>query len=312
MMLKCTNDKMLGAASAAGAYMLWGVLPIYWKALDHVPAYEILAHRIIWSFCFMMFILFVTNGVKTFQDECRQIVSEPKRFFGVVAASLLISINWLTYIWAVNENRIIETSLGYYINPLVSVLLGIFVLKEKLSVWQVISFLLALVGVLNMAVNFGTVPWVALLLAISFALYGLFKKMVRVGSITGITLETLIVSPLALIYVSYLQQSGKGAFQFSWQGTSELLIGAGVVTAVPLILFACGANRLPLTLIGFLQYISPTIALILGIFLYHEPFTTAHLLSFGFIWLALAIFSLSRTKPFCRLESVLERKCLAK
>lgn len=296
MKFESANDRLAGMASTAVAYILWGILPIYWKAIDNVTAYEILAHRIIWSCCFMLCILFMTNDIRVFQDEVRQIIAEPKRLLGVVAASLLISVNWLTYIWAVNENRIIETSLGYYINPLVSVLLGVFVLREKLSFWQMISFGLALVGVVNMAVNFGSVPWVALLLAVSFALYGLFKKIVKVGAITSITLETVIVSPLALLYLIYLQQQGQGAFHLIWQGTSGLLVGSGIVTAVPLILFSWGANRLPLTIMGFLQYISPTIGLILGIFLYHEPFTPVHLLSFGFIWLALAILSLSRTK----------------
>lgn len=179
-------------------------LPIYWKALQSVPSDQILSHRIIWSFIFMVFILLATAKLSTFVVELCEIVSRPKKLFGIIMDSLLISVNWLTYIWAVNNNHIIETSLGYYINPLVNVLLGIIILKEKLSFWQVISFFLAMIGVLNISLHYGAVPWVALLLAISFGLYGLFKKMINLGAITGITSETLVITPFALIYLSYI------------------------------------------------------------------------------------------------------------
>jgi chloramphenicol-sensitive protein RarD len=223
-------------------------------------------------------------------------------------ASILISVNWLTYIWAVNHNHIIDTSLGYYINPLVSVLLGVVVLKEKLSFWQIFAFFLALTGVLNTAVHLGSVPWVALVLAVCFGLYGLFKKMINLGAITGLTLETLVISPFALLYLHYVHNSGAGAFGFDSPAVSGLLAGAGIVTAVPLLMFAGGARRLPLSIVGFLQYIAPTIALILGIFLYHEPFTSVHLVSFIFIWAALTIFSLAKTRSFITLEKILFKK----
>ncbi|MEW6697585.1 MAG: EamA family transporter RarD [Bacillota bacterium] len=301
-----------GIAFAAGAYILWGLLPIYWKLVQSVPSPEVLAHRIVWSFVLMIVILLATRKLRSFCGELREIIANPKKLFGVFMASLFITFNWFTYIWAVNDNRVIETSLGYYINPLVSVLLGIFVLKEKLSFWQMVSFLLAMIGVLNMTLQFGAVPWAALALAVSFGLYGLCKKMVHLGAITGITTETLIISPFALLYLTYIHKSGSGSFGAAYPDITALLIGAGIVTAVPLILFSKGANRLPLTIIGFLQYIAPTIALLLGVFLYHEPFTSVHMVSFAFIWVALLIFSLAKTKSFVQLESWLLKKASVK
>ena len=293
------NEQMIGVISAIGAYFLWGILPVYWKMIHDVPATEVLAHRIIWSLVFMIGILGVTKGMESFIAECRQIIASRKQVVGVIMTAILISVNWCTYIWAVSENRIVEASLGYYINPLVSVLLGMIVLKEKLSLWQMVSFFLATIGVVIMALNFGGIPWVSLVLAISFGLYGLFKKMVNIGAITGITVETAISSPIALLYVSYLHVQGIGAFHFN--STSLLLMGAGVVTAIPLILFAKGANRLPLSMLGFIQYMSPTISLLIGVFVYHELFTSIHFLAFSFIWLALVLFSLSKTKIFLQL-----------
>lgn len=308
MKLEQTNERVVGIASAAGASVLWGIFPVYWKLVYQVPALEILSHRVAWSFIFLVLVLLVTGKLRSFWGELCEIFSRLKKLSGVFAAALLISLNWLTYIWAVNNNHIIETSLGYYINPLVSVLLGIIVLKEKLSFWQMASFFLAMIGVLNMTLHFGAFPWIALVLAVSFGLYGLCKKMINLGAVTGITMETLIISPFALFYLNYVHSNGSGAFGFNSPGLSLLLAGAGIVTAVPLILFASGARRLPLSIVGFLQYISPTLTLILGIFLYHEPFTGVHLASFIIIWLALTIFSLARTRSFIQLESMLLKK----
>ncbi|MFZ5648576.1 MAG: EamA family transporter RarD [Bacillota bacterium] len=303
-----SNEQTVGIVSAASAYILWGILPIYWKFVYPVSSSEILAHRVVWSFIFLACVLFVAGILKPFLSETREIVSSPKQLLALVMSSIFISINWLTYIWAVNNNHIIETSLGYYINPLVNVLLGIAVLKEKLSFWQMVSFFLAMIGVVNMTVYYGSFPWIALTLAVSFGFYGLLKKTINLGAIAGITLETLIISPFALIYIGYIHKSGYGSFGFDSPVLSGLLIGGGIVTAVPLILFSGGAKRLPLSIIGFLQYIAPTIALILGVFLYHEPFTAAHRVSFVFIWLALTVFSLSRTGAFMQLESMLFKK----
>lgn len=293
-----SQEQMMGVVSAMSAYVLWGILPIYWKMIYDVPATEVLAHRIIWSLIFMMGILVATQGIGLFIEDCRRILGNPRQLFGIILSAILISVNWCTYIWAVSENRIVESSLGYYMNPLVSVLLGMVILKEKLSLWQNISFVLAGIGVGIMAFSFGGIPWVSLVLAISFALYGLCKKMVTVGAITGITLETAISSPIALVYLTYLQMQGTGTFAFDSADRSLLLMGAGIVTAIPLILFAKGAKQLSLSLLGFIQYMSPTISLLVGVLIYHEPFTPVHSLAFGFIWLALVIFSLSKTKMF--------------
>jgi len=303
-----TDERLTGMAATAGAYLLWGILPLYWKLVDLVPPLEILAQRITWSFFFMALVLLSTRKFKDFWGELCEISCKLKKLSGIVIASLLISVNWLTYIWAVNSNHIIDTSLGYYINPLVSVLLGIMILKEKLSFWQMVSFFLAMLGVLNLTFHFGAFPWVALILAITFGLYGLCKKMIQLGAITGIALETLIMTPFALLYLNYVHNNGALFFGFGHPGISALLAGAGVVTAVPLILFASGARRLPLSTMGFLQYIAPTIALLLGVFIFHEPFTTVHMVSFVFIWVALTVFSLARTRLFIQLESVLLKK----
>ncbi|WP_171016929.1 EamA family transporter RarD [Pseudalkalibacillus caeni] len=296
------NEQLIGIAAAAGAYFLWGILPLYWKLVDNIPAGEILAHRILWSFVFMILVLVFTKKLKKFKQDFRELLRNRKKLVGITLASIFISINWFTYIWAVNNHHVIETSLGYYINPLVSVLLGILVLKERLSFWQLVSFMLALVGVLNMTFHFGSVPWVALSLAMSFGIYGLLKKLASLGALTGLTIETLILTPVALIYLSSLNTGGYNAFHLTETSTALLLFGAGIVTAIPLLLFASGANRITLSMIGFLQYIAPTLQLILGVFLYHESFTTTHLVSFIFIWIALIVFSLARTKFFTKLE----------
>ncbi|WP_425061319.1 EamA family transporter RarD [Sporomusa carbonis] len=299
-----------GIVSAAGAYMLWGILPIYWKLVSEVPAHEILAHRIFWSFIFMLCVVIFVNRKKPILTEMRQVIAEPKKLLAVTMGSMLISLNWFLYIWAVNSDRVIETSLGYYINPLFSVLLAVIVLKERLSYWQIIAVFLAMIGVLNMTVHFGAIPWVALLLAVTFGLYGLCKKMANITAITSITLETLVMTPFAFLYLVYVNVQGAG-YLLDFSGTSGFLIGTGIVTAVPLLLFAHGANKLSLTVLGFIQYLSPTIALMLGIFLYHEPFTKIHLVSFGFIWVALGLFSLSKTELFMQIESLVLRKLAA-
>ncbi|WLD93904.1 EamA family transporter RarD [Alkalihalobacillus sp. AL-G] len=301
------KEQVIGVAATAGAYILWGFLPLYWKLVDHVPSGEVLAHRIIWSFAFMLFILFLMRRLKKFVRELKELASNRKKLFGIIFASLFISLNWFSYIWAVNNDHVVEASLGYYINPLISVLLGIIVLKERLSFWQLVSFLLALAGVLNLTLHFGSFPWVAFSLALSFGFYGLLKKLVALGALTGLTIETMLITPVALIYIGMIGGNGTSAFQFGDMSTALLLFGAGVVTAIPLLLFATGANRISLSMIGFLQYIAPTIMLFLGIFLYDEPFSQVHLISFIFIWTALAIFSFANTKLLARFEPRLSK-----
>ncbi|MDD4803509.1 MAG: EamA family transporter RarD [Syntrophomonas sp.] len=302
------KERANGIGFAIGAYILWGMLPVYWKLLQHVPALEILAHRIIWSFIFLLILLIVTGKLRSFLSEAREISKQPRKMASIFVAAIILNINWLIYIWAVNENHIVQTSLGYYINPLVSVLLGIAFLHERLSLWQLMAFFLAVVGVLCLTFQYGAFPWVALSLAITFGVYGLFKKVVNVGAITGLTLETMITCVFALVYLVYVNNAGNGAFQFSMSTTTLMLMGAGAVTATPLLLFAAGAKRLPLYIIGFIQYLSPTMALLLGVFVYHEPFTSGHFMSFGIIWTGLIIFSLSRTAFMVVMEEAVLKK----
>ncbi len=290
------TEQQAGVFYAAFSYILWGVLPIYWKFLNHVGADEILANRVFWSFFFVAFILVVNKKWGLFTGTLRGLGQNKKQFAALAVASMLISINWFIYIWAVNTDQMIEASLGYYINPLVSVLLGMVFLKERLSILQYISFALAAIGVLIMTISYGQFPWIALSLAISFGLYGLAKKLIKVDSAVGLALETLVVMPLSAIYIGYLVVQGTNSlFAGSW-ATTLLLAGAGAATAIPLLFFAKGAQRIPLATLGILQYIAPTLTLILGVFVYHETFSAVHLLAFTFIWSALILYSLSRTK----------------
>jgi chloramphenicol-sensitive protein RarD len=301
------NVKMKkGLASASGAYILWGILPIYWKLVGDVPAQEIIAHRIIWSLLFMLAVVVVMNRKQQLYEETIQLLAAPARLLALVMGTIFITVNWSLFVWAVNDGRVIETSLGYYVSPLVSILLGIFFLRERLSLGQTIAVILAACGVFYMTMNFGSVPWAAIGLALSFGLYGLCKKRAGLSPITSITLETLIVAPFAFIYLLYLDIHGVGSFE-SLSLTSLFLVGGGIVTPIPLLLFASGANRLSLTMLGFVQYLAPTISLLLGIFLYSEAFTTVHAVSFGLIWAALLAFSLADTKLFLRSEILLQR-----
>lgn len=289
------NKKAQGIVFAAGSYLLWGILPIYWKLLQEVSSLQLLAHRVVWSLLFLLILMLVAGRLPAFLNEVKTIFRKPQAVLSIVVAAIMLNINWGLYIWAVNDNRIIQTSLGYYISPLISVLLGMFFLRERLSFWQWVAFGLAIIGVIGLTLEAGAFPWVSLTLAVTFGLYGLFKKLNRVGAISGLTLETLFTSIFALSYLVYIDHIGQGAFHLSLSPTTLLLLGAGVVSATPLILFGAGARRLPLYAVGFLQYISPTIALILGVLVYHEPFSRAHLLSFLVIWIGLLIFSLANT-----------------
>lgn len=296
------NEQKLGIIYACFSYLVWGILPIYWKWLKVVNPDEILASRIFWSFVFMLIVLLFTRKIGEFFQVLKSFRQNKKQLLALVAASILISGNWFIYIWAVNSNQMVEASLGYYINPLISVLLGLFVLKEKLSGAQIVSFLLAFTGVLILSVSFGRLPWIAISLALSFAIYGLVKKLLQVDSAIGLTLETMVISPFAAIYIGWLFVKNEQAFLNISMTTDLLLMGAGAVTAIPLLYFAKGVQRIPLSMLGFLQYIAPTITLILGIFVYHEPFSSVDVISFLFIWLALAIYSFSRTKLFLNWE----------
>jgi chloramphenicol-sensitive protein RarD len=304
------NPITIGSIYAIAAYVFWGGLPLYWKLLDEYAATEILAHRIVWSFVFVLFLILLTTRWSRIKDEFRFLVSKASFIFSLLLSSLIISFNWLIYIWAVNTERVVEASLGYYINPLVSVLLGVIFLRERLNMWQTISFVLASIGVAIMTIYYGQVPWAALLLAITFGLYGLAKKVTRLTPLFALAFETLLMLPLAMLYLSYVHVTSSGAFA-SGLGVSLLLMGAGVVTALPLLWFAHGAQRIPLNMIGFFQYIAPSLTLLLGIFVFQEPFSTVQLVCFVFIWLSVILFTLAKSKSLLSLEQrVLGKKHL--
>ncbi|WP_110111949.1 EamA family transporter RarD [Bacillus sp. CGMCC 1.16541] len=290
------QGQQTGIIYTASAYVMWGVFPLYWKLLDQVPADEILAHRVIWSFVFMLLLLYTSRQLHDFKETFKELVKKPKQAMALFAASVLISLNWFIYIWAVNNNHLIEASLGYYINPLVSILLGIVVLKEKLNFWQGVSVALAGMGVLFLTLQYGQFPWVSLLLALSFGIYGLAKKLMNMDAKIGLTFETMMVTPIALIY--FLVLMGKGTSSFGTVSIVDtlLLIGGGVATAMPLLYFAKGAKLIPLSMVGFLQYIAPTITLFLGVFVFHEHFTKIHMIAFLFIWGGSIVFALSKTR----------------
>ncbi len=289
---------MVGVAYAFVAYLAWGILPIYWKWLDQVPAGEVLAHRVFWSFIFVAGVVAVYGKWGTLKKT----FSDRKSRFAMCACSVLISSNWFIYIYAVHTNKLVEASLGYYITPLLSILLATTVLKEKLNFWQGVALVFAFAGVLVIALQYGGLPWIAFALSISFAIYGLLKKMANLDSITGLAMETAFVMPIALIYILIIQHSGRGAFHVSPDINTILLIGSGVATAIPLLWFAQAANRASLATIGFIQYLAPSISLLIGVFLFHEPFTKHHLISFAFIWVALLIYSCANTNVMRQLQ----------
>lgn len=276
-----------GFAAALGAFFLWGLLPIYWKAVQSVDAFEILCHRIVWSLVFIGLIL----TVKKRWPETFAPLRSPRNLGILVLSSLCIGANWLVYIWAVVHNDVLATSLGYYINPLVNVLLGFIVFRERLSRLQCVAIALATAGVLNSIISYGKLPWISLVLAVTFAFYGLLRKIAAVESLPGLFLETMVLTPLAMGYIIFLQFNGTSGFLAGDFSVDLLLIGAGIATATPLIGFAHGARRLQLTTLGILQYTAPSIAFLLGVFLYDEPFTPSHLVTFALIWTALAVYT---------------------
>lgn len=284
------KQSTIGVWYAIAAFAAWGVLPLYWKALNKIPAGEILAHRILWSFVLVASILAACGRLK----DLKKIFTDKKAFLSVGASSVLISSNWFIYIWAVNNNHVVETSLGYYINPLISVLLGVVVLKERLSSSQMFSLALAAIGVVITTFHYGKIPWTALLLALSFGLYGLVKKTAALDSLAALALETMFVTPVSLVYLLSKYSTGSGSFGTSSVTVSVMFVLSGVVTSLPLYWFAQGARLVPLSTIGFIQYLAPSISLMLGIFIFQEPFTIIDVISFGFIWTALLIYSLSR------------------
>lgn len=278
------------------AYVLWGILPVYWKALELVSPFEILSSRFMWSCVFVFLLIIFQKKWPLFTKEVKQVFSNVKTGAAMAAAGITISFNWGTFIWAVNNGHIVETSMGYYINPLVSILFAVVFLRERLDKMQLAAITCAFIGVASMVYSFGKIPWVSLTLAFTFALYGLLKKILPVSSLTSIMLETLLITPLTLVYEYSLWQQGVSFYASENLQVIMMLTGAGVVTAIPLLLFTAGARLLPLKIIGFLQYISPTLTLLIGVFVYNEAFTASHLLAFGWIWAALLLFIVSQLR----------------
>lgn len=287
-----------GVIYAVGAFLLWSILPLYWKKLGSAGALEILMHRILWSFVFSAVIVLFRRQWR----EARAVFLDRKKRRAIILGAIFIGLNWGIYIWAVNSNHVVDTSLGYYINPLLSVLLGIIAFKERLNFWQSVSFALALAGVLVITFSYGRFPWISLSLALSFALYGLIKKGSNIESALGLILETGVLLPVAIGYLGYLGYRGVASFGNVSPMMTALFLGAGVLTAAPLLWFSEATKRIPLSTVGFTQYLTPTGMLVIGVVLYNEPFTRGHLFGFLCIWIALAIFSLSQFSWIHRFE----------
>jgi len=287
--LSADVETRIGLVSALTAFLFWGLAPIYFKWLGHVRADEIIAHRILWSVVFLGLVLLLRHRSRVIE---RLRVS--RRVLATLAiSSILILTNWLIFVYAVNSDRVLSTSLGYFINPLVNVILGLLVFRERLSGLQGIAVCIAAVGTLYMAIRIGVVPWVALGLAFSFGLYSVARKVTDVGPMVGLFWETLLAVPLALIWLMTLRSAGVMAFDPVQVPSALLLIGTGLVTVIPLLLFAAAVRRLPLSTMGLFQYLAPSMTFILAVFVYGEPFTRDHAITFGCIWLALILYSFS-------------------
>jgi chloramphenicol-sensitive protein RarD len=281
-----------GLLMGVGAFVLWGLLPLYWKLVKAISPYQIFAHRVVWSFLFVMVILAYRQLLPTYKT----IIKSPKNWLNILGPAFFISINWLVYIWAVNNDYVIESSLGYFINPLVLTAFGAVFFKERLTKLQFVGISLAACGVLLKSLYYGQVPYIALILAFSFAMYGLLKKKSAIDSLNGLAFETLVIGIPALVYVLYTESQGLGIAgnlpTYYW----GLIALSGVATATPLLLYAEGTKRLPLSVVGFLQYIAPTIMLFLGVIVFKEPFQQSDLVPFVMIWVGLMCFSYSQYK----------------
>ncbi len=274
---------------AIAAYGLWGLFPLYWKLLHHIPAIQLIGHRIVWSFLSLFAVLLLLRQIRKFHESVFSFTTIRIYFL----AAILVGINWLVYVWAVNSGHIVETSLGYFINPLLSVLIGVLFFRERLRLWQWIPIGIAAIGVIYLTIAQGSLPWIALTLAFSFAVYGAVKKIAPLGSLHGLTLETVILLIPAVAYLLFSEHAGNGAFLHQSLGINLLLLGTGLVTTIPLLMFASAAKRIPLSFIGILQYIAPTIQFLIGILVYHEIFTIKQFIGFCCVWIALAIFGLN-------------------
>ena len=282
------QDLNKGIGYAIAAYLLYGFYPVYWKLLSQVPALQLIAHRILWSFLLLILGILILK-----QGGAFRMAAQRRRVIGIYTlAAILNAINWLTYVWAVGAGYIVETSLGYFICPLISVLLGVIFLGERLRPVQWVTIALAASGVLYLTFGYGSFPWIALTLALSFGLYGFVKKTAPLGPLYGLTLETGILFLPALGFLLYSAGVGQGAFLHGDSRTDLLLVAAGLVTIAPLLLFASAVQRASLSSVGLLLYINPSIQFLLGVWVYHEPFNQARLIGFGIVWMALILFAL--------------------
>jgi len=282
------TEAQIGIGYALLAFSAWGFIPIYWKLLNTVPSMEILTHRMVWSVFFLLGLLAVQKRL----GEFRELFHSPKYIFMLLGTATLLGANWFVYIYGVNTNQVIETSLGYFISPLLVILLGAVFLRERLNIWQVVAVGFAALGVLNFIWNFGSLPWIALSLAFTFSFYGLFRKMTPVKPLVGLLMETALLTPLAVVLIAFWEIDGTGHFGTTWM-TDFLLFGGGVVTSLPLLWFINAGKSLRYSTIGFIQYLTPSIQLLIGVYLYHEPFTPTHSITFGLIWAGLVIFSIN-------------------
>jgi chloramphenicol-sensitive protein RarD len=275
-----------GVWLALGAYAIWGLFPIYWKWLHQVPAVQLLGHRIVWSFAFLMVAIGLGRQWRAFGAAA----FKPQILLIYLVAAILISINWLTYLFAVNSGFVVEASLGYFINPLISVLLALVVLRERLRPLQWVTIGLAAIGVVYVSLAYGSVPWFAVTLAISFGLYGLVKKTAPLGSLHGMALETGLLFLPAISYLLFAEATHQGAFLHTDLTGTLLMIGGGLITTVPLLLFGSAVQQIPLALVGVLQYVNPTLQFLLGTLVYHEPFSVAQFVGFSIVWIALILY----------------------
>lgn len=274
-----------GTLYGAAAYALWGLFPLFWPLLDPAPALEVLAHRVLWSLLVVVALLQVGRAWARVRVTRTQ-------FLRLSVASVLLAVNWGTYIYGVDSGQVVETSLGYFVNPLVSVGLGVLVLGERLRAAQKLAIGVAVLAVVVLSVASGQPPWLALVLAFSFGLYGLLKKLAGVGAVASLAVETAVLSPLAVAYVVVIGVTGMSTFSSHGLGHASLLATAGLVTAIPLLAFGAAATRVPLTTLGVLQYLAPTIQLIIGTVLRHEPFGPARMVGFALVWAALVVFTI--------------------
>lgn len=281
------RDARRGAFAAIAAYFIWGVAPLYFKAIHSVAAAEIIAHRVLWSVVLLAGVLLALRQRTGFELLRRQ----PRLILWLGVGTLLVTSNWLVYVWAINAGRVLEASLGYFINPLVSVLLASLVLHERLRPAQWLAFALAALGVINQVLQVGALPWISLFLAVTFAIYGLIRKRLAIDAISGLFVETLLAAPLAMLYLRHLAQAGQLAFLHQGAFTDALLLAAGAVTSLPLVLFAYGARRLRLSTLGFLQYLAPSLMFLLGVTVFGEVLDGGRLLTFVLIWGGLAVYS---------------------